>query len=167
MTDVARLLTASRASHKQARKLLADKKGDEAKAAFRSALNDRLDARRLDPGRTDPAWVDDAKNLHAGVRWAREEPKLLERFDLELEQYFRQQLGAAVNLDATAKRPDIIPPMRWEVVTLGEVHGHRWRITPAAVNQPSERVCLDCGQLERLMPSMPAEATQAFQASKR
>src|SRR5262245_2707060 len=102
MSDVSTLLQQSRAAHRQGRTQMEKKQPGAAKELFRSALNLRLKARNLDPGRTDVAWLEDLKNLHAGVRWAQDDPSLVSRFDLDIEHYLRQQLGAEVNLERTA-----------------------------------------------------------------
>lgn len=123
-------LRLSRQAHKAARQAIKDGQGAKARALFNVALTHRLDARALDPDHTDPAWAEDAKNLHADIRWVRQsraphatEIETLKRFDAELEKYYRHQLGDSANTHSAVDLDDIAAavrvPDRWQLETAG------------------------------------------------
>lgn len=119
---VTELLSGSRRAHKEGRALMGAKQYLRARVAFQNALDWRLQARTLDPKRADDAWAGDLVG-HSGARWLKQgrspeasESDILERFDLELERYFRQQLGDDQNtsFQADLKTPGtVVAPNQW------------------------------------------------------
>lgn len=171
MTKAAEHLAESRRAHKAARGHYEKKRFPEARAEFRAALDARLAARKADPKRADPSWLEDLRNLHAGVRWNQEaDGALVAKFDADIERYLRQQCGEAVNPQSQvdlktvkALKAAVMVPDAWAMVQLGQTPGcqHVWN------RVDDRRTCVACQQQEELRPKMKLEDTAAYQQLQR
>jgi hypothetical protein len=162
MSAVADLLTASRAAHQSARALLA--KGQAADELLREALDRRMEARRADPDRVDPAWLEDA--LHPKMpgeprrRYHRVPGQSIEAIarskDQELVAYYLEKLDPA-STEPPAPLSDrellekVIPPQAWQTdvagitaCTCGHAAAlHRGKLRRCTVQIADGQVC-DC-----------------------
>lgn len=148
MTPVAELLTQSRAAHQAAR----TRTGDEAAAQWRTALELRLEARRLDPNRFDGAWLEDA--VHPKLkgdtkrRYHRIPGKTPAQVafdkDVELVAFFMAKLAEQAAepprpLSVDEMKALVVVPDRWQLVTTGETPcatcGHT-KVMHTVVGQP-------------------------------
>lgn len=194
MTRTAQLLTESRQAHKGGREAI--KRGNRAASLgpFRVALDARLAARKADPDYTDPSWTGDLTALHSLKELDRDlgrvrhipedeaEPggysqpsarsvALLRQVNTDLEAYYRQQLGEAVNPSSQVdlKSADaVVVPTAW-VETQAGVSGfdpndgsllvcrHVWDY----VSQQHRR-CVGCGCHHELRETMAREDTEAY-----
>lgn len=123
MTKIAQQLAASRQAHRAGRAAWEKQQHEAAREHFARALASRLAARQLDPEHTDPAWREDLRNLHAGVRWAENRPGIEAQFDAEIERYLRQRLGEDQNtrfqVDLNAPEAAVVVPEGWETTAEG------------------------------------------------
>ncbi len=174
MTDTAMALQASRAGHKQAKASMRQGKTTEAQLLFQTALDYRLQARKLDPERADPAWLEDAlvqpirgvKERHYHRRPGMTKAEVAAAVDADLELYFREQLGEIQNPDLTPREPEIVTPKAWVETKAGAVDdfgqtvckmGHRTQLLTF-----DQRVCQGCGRTEELRETKAREDTEAF-----
>lgn len=167
MTKAAEHLAESRRAHKAGRGHYEKKRFPEAREQFRLALDARLAARKADPKRVDPSWLEDLRNLHAGVRWnAEANGALVARFDADIERYLRQQIGESVNPASQvdlktlkATKAAVMVPDAWQVTALGQAPNcrHVWNKLDTG-----HRACVACQQQEVLKPKMAVEDTEAY-----
>jgi hypothetical protein len=130
MSDIADLLDRSRAAHLAARN--AGKNLVVATAQWRTALDLRTEAQRLDPQREDPSWLEDA--LHpkvkgeSGRRYHRVPGKtpadIARDRDLDLVQFYLAKLDSEPAPDAAALTDDAIAqkvliPTQWQLLVAG------------------------------------------------
>lgn len=199
MTKTAEALTAARHAHRQGRDAMKRGLPVQARAAFLVALNARLSARELDPDYADPAWGEDLTSLHSRKEFDRDlgrrlhvaegerEPEgydapsrqtgvSLRARDLELETYYRQQLGSDPNARADTDPSDLLAvvktPDAWVTTSAGV---DRFNADGTIVKcqhamqylNESYRRCVGCGEQQALQPTMKPEETQAFKQLQR
>lgn len=177
MTAVAELLTQSRAAHQAAR--AAGKDAAAAEAQWKTALELRLEARRLDPDRTDPSWLEDA--VHPRIKG--ETAKRYHRVpgkttadvavdkDAELVAFFLSKLQAEDPAPLEPLTPEgiaarVIVPKRWTPLVppnpdLPPCKPHLW------LEAAGRRTCTACGAHEQLLATTAVEETEAFKQLQR
>jgi hypothetical protein len=179
MSEISDILSASRQAHAQGRTAANAGRREEAAAFYEVALNRRLEARRADPGRLDPAWIDDAiaparrdetgkmirGQYHRMPGLTRAEVAAVK--DAELEAFYRQQTGEAPQAGVKPDDPEIVTPKQWVIVTAGAVDAETGRLLckqrhAFQLLTFDQKRCQVCGQVEELRETKALEDTEAF-----
>ena len=175
MSKAADHLLASRAAHRDAtnqRRL-----GNTARAIelLHVALEERYAARRADPKKADPEWLNDALTQPRPGETARRHHRVpgltvkevAAMKDAELEVFYRQQIGEIAQPRVRVTDPEVVTPKQWIVTKEGAVDTETGQLVDRGRHAFQlltfdQRTCTACGQVEELRETKTVEETDAF-----